>query len=82
MVSAAVVTGTDQATLQPFVVERTEPGATVYTDDHGAYLGLPGVKHQTVRHSVGEYVDGKRTRTASRASGACSSVATMALTIR
>ena len=59
LVSAAVVTGTDQATLQPFVVERTEPGATVYTDDHSAYLGMLGVKHHAVRHSVGEWVDGQ-----------------------
>ena len=58
-VSAAVVPATDQATLQPFVVERTLSGATVYTDEHGAYRGMPGVEHQTVRHSVGEYVDGQ-----------------------
>ena len=58
-ISAAVVPSTDKATLQPFVIERTEAGATVYTDDHSAYHGMPGVKHQTVRHSVGEYVDGQ-----------------------
>ena len=58
-VSASVVTDTSRATLQPFVVERTQPGATVYTDEHGAYRGLPGVKHQTVKHSVCEYVDGQ-----------------------
>ena len=58
-VSAQVVPETDRATLQPFVAERTEPGATVYTDEHSAYQGMPGVKHQTVRHSVGEYVDGQ-----------------------
>ena len=58
-VDAQVVPSTDAATLQPFVVERTERGAKVFTDDHGAYKGLPGVHHQTVRHSVGEYVDGQ-----------------------
>ena len=42
-VNASVVTSTDKASLQPFVIERTMPGATVYTDDHGAYQGLPGV---------------------------------------
>ena len=57
-VSAAVVTSTDQASLQPFVVERTRPGATVYTDEHGAYAGIPGVSHETVKHSVSEYVNG------------------------
>ena len=59
MVDAEVVAGTDAATLRPFVVERTEPGAEVYTDDHGAYRGLPGVRHRSVKHSVGEYVDGQ-----------------------
>ena len=29
---------------------------TVYTDEHGAYQGLPN--HETVRHSVGSYVNG------------------------
>ena len=57
-ISARVVPSTDAATLQPFVIERTERGAKVFTDDHGAYRGMPGVKHQTVKHSVGEYVDG------------------------
>ena len=57
-ISAQVVPSTDAATLQPFVIERTERGAEVFTDDHGAYRGMPGVKHQTVKHSVGEYVDG------------------------
>ena len=50
---------TDAATLQPFVVERTAQGAEVFTDDHGAYRGMPGVKHRTVKHSVGEWVDGQ-----------------------
>ena len=57
-VSAGVVADTSRATLQPFVVERTRAGATVYTDEHGAYAGMPGVRHRTVKHSVGEYVDG------------------------
>ena len=55
-VSARVVADTSRAELQPFVVERTVGGATVYTDDHGAYRGMPGVLHETVKHSVGEYV--------------------------
>ena len=55
-VSAQVVRDTSKSTLQPFVVERTQAGATVYTDEHGAYQGLPGVSHETVCHSVSEYV--------------------------
>ena len=57
-VSAAVVRATDTATLQDFVTERATPNATVYTDEASAYTGLP-FDHHTVKHSVGEYVDGK-----------------------
>ena len=57
-VSARVVEDTSRATLQPFVIEHAKAGATVYTDDHGAYRGLPGVEHETVSHSVSEYVRG------------------------
>ena len=56
-VSAAVVKGTDAKTLQGFVGERAVKGATVYTDDHGGYHGMP-FKHETVKHSVSEYVNG------------------------
>ena len=56
-VSAAVVKNVDQPTLQGFVAANIEPGAKVYTDDHGGYEGLPN--HETVRHSVKEYVNGK-----------------------
>ena len=55
-VSAAVVKRTDTQTLQGFVLDQTAPRARVFTDEHGAYRGLPN--HQTVKHSVGEYVDG------------------------
>lgn len=57
-VNAEVVTRTDKPTLQGFVLSRTADGATVYTDDHGSYEGLPNRKHESVRHSVGEYVRG------------------------
>ena len=54
-VSAKVVKHTDSETLQGFVLEHTEPGAKVYTDDASAYDGLP-FHHETVKHSVSEYV--------------------------
>ncbi len=57
-VNAAVVAGTDRATLQGFVCEHAAPGATVYTDEHSAYAGIP-YPHETVRHSVSEYVRGQ-----------------------
>lgn len=55
-VRAKVVEGTDAATLQGFVRETTAPGATLYTDEHGAYRGIEGFEHESVNHSVGEYV--------------------------
>ena len=46
-------------TLAGFVLETVEAGATVYTDDHRAYKSLKDVyQHQTVKHSVSEYVSG------------------------
>ena len=55
-VSAEVIGNTDQPTLQGFVAKNVEPGAKVYTDDHSGYVGLPN--HETVKHSVKEYVNG------------------------
>ncbi len=45
---------TDGPTLRSFVWQRTADGAKVYTDEASAYSGLPN--HETVKHSVGEYV--------------------------
>ena len=53
-VQATVVARTDKETLQGFVQDNTAEGATVYTDDATAYDGLPN--HDTVKHSIGEYV--------------------------
>ena len=53
-VSAAVVERTDGPTLRGFIADRTTRDATVYTDEHAAYRGLPN--HEAVTHSVGEYV--------------------------
>ena len=57
-VHAQVVHATDKATLQAFVVERTNDDAIVYTDEASAYEGVPRV-HKAVRHSTREYVRGK-----------------------
>ena len=54
-VKAKVVENTDTKTLQKFVVETAADGATVYTDDAKAYQGMP-FDHESVKHSVGEYV--------------------------
>ena len=59
-VRAEVVTSTDGETLQSFVRENTEPGATVYTDEAAAYKGLAReFDHEGVRHSVSQYVRGQ-----------------------
>ena len=57
-VSATVVKATDSATLQEFVRDQVEAGAKVYTDDALAYDGLVDFVHESVKHSVGEYVRG------------------------
>ncbi len=53
-IKAKVNSDPTSKTLQGFVLENTDDGTTVYTDDHTSYTGLP--KHDTVKHSVGEYV--------------------------
>ena len=57
-VRTRVIERTDARTLQGFVIDHTEPGATVYTDESSAYTGLP-FKHESVKHSVSEYVRGQ-----------------------
>ena len=55
-VNAEMVGHADKETLQGFVSENTSVGATVYTDEARAYSGLAR-KHESVKHSVGEYVN-------------------------
>ena len=57
-VRAKVVDSTDAETLQSFIAEHTESSAKVYTDDATAYSNLP-FDHESVKHSVAEYVKGK-----------------------
>lgn len=57
-VSARVVEGTDAKTLQGFALDHSVEDATIYTDDHAGYRGLPRA-HESVKHSVSEYVSGQ-----------------------
>ena len=57
-VVAKVVPATDKGTLQGFVQDNADPDATVYTDDAAAYETL-AFKHDTVKHSLQEYVQGE-----------------------
>ena len=52
---AELVAETDAKTLLGFVADHAAEDATVYTDDATAYKGMP-FKHDSVRHSTGEYV--------------------------
>ena len=56
-VAARVVEHTDRQTLQGFVLAHTADGTKIYTDEASAYDGLPN--HETVKHSVSEYVNGQ-----------------------
>ena len=56
-VRAKAIADTTGATLRGFVRDNARPGSQVYSDGHGAYLGLSGeYKHAAVQHSVGTYV--------------------------
>lgn len=52
-VVARVVPATDSATLQAIIRDKVEVGATVYTDEHGAYVGLEeqAYCHKVINHS-------------------------------
>lgn len=54
------IANTDSATLQGFVEDNVEDGSIVYTDEFRSYNGLSHwYSHETIKHSVGEYVRGK-----------------------
>ncbi|MXY85712.1 MAG: IS1595 family transposase [Chloroflexi bacterium] len=56
-VAARVIGSVDRPTLHGFVEDHVARGATLYTDEAVAYRGVR-MNHETVAHSVGEYVDG------------------------
>ena len=55
-VAARPIAFTDKEALQGFVLESTDVGSVVYTDEARAYEGMPHRSHWTVKHSAGEYV--------------------------
>lgn len=42
--------------MHTFVGRHVTAGATICTDAHAGYQGIPGVEHLVVRHDSGEYV--------------------------
>lgn len=57
-VSAAKIKNTDKRTLHDFVNSRAVMGSMVYTDDHPGYSKVRN-RHQTVKHSVSQYINGQ-----------------------
>ena len=57
-VSAKVIEHTDSPTLVGFVESHAIPTAYIYTDEAQAYKQLRH-HHESIRHSVGEYVRGE-----------------------
>ena len=58
-VAVRVVGDTKSETLSGFISDHVNPGSKVYTDDATAYTGLVDFDHESVCHSVGEYVRGQ-----------------------
>lgn len=58
-IDAEVVQDTISDTLQGFISERTDASVTLYTDDFQGYSGTECATHETVKHSVKEYVRGQ-----------------------
>jgi transposase-like protein len=59
-VKAEMIANTGQMELHNFIKTNVVPGSTLYTDDHRSYIGLRrDYDHQSVNHSLGEYVRGK-----------------------
>lgn len=57
-VFARTVKSTDRNTLHGIIRKHVRKGDRVYTDEARAYKKLHGYKHRSVKHSVGQYVDG------------------------
>ena len=58
-VRAEVIDGANRAELHRFVHAHVVPGSSVYTDEALAYRGLVEYDHQSINHSVGEYIKGR-----------------------
>ncbi len=59
-IRAMRIEAASKAVIQDLVAKHVRAGATIYTDEHGAYSGLKGMgfDHDTVNHSAQEYVKG------------------------
>jgi transposase-like protein len=55
-VKTKAVSNTSSRELHEFIKTNVVSGSTLYTDDHRSYLGLKDYLHESVNHSLGEYV--------------------------
>lgn len=71
-VKTRVVESTNAESLQGFVTENTDPDIQIYTDEPSSCQGLDRL-HETVCHSVGEYVREQASTNVIESLGPCSS---------
>jgi transposase-like protein len=57
-VIAGVVDEVDAFTVRPAVVANVKAGSAIHTDESPVYDNIPGLTHETVNHSAGEYARG------------------------
>ena len=58
-INATVLPDGTWRALREFVREAVVPGAQLFTDDSDAYSALPEFRHESVHHTVREYVRGQ-----------------------
>ena len=58
-VRAFPIENAEAETLRPNIREHVEAGSALYTDGHSGYRGMREYRHESVAHSVGEYVRDK-----------------------
>ena len=58
-VKAMMTDKVDTFSLHRFIRHNVTLGSRLYTDDHRGYWGLFDYEHESVKHSIGEYVKGQ-----------------------
>lgn len=55
-VKAEMIQNPSKNEIHAFIRKNVAAGSTLYTDNFKSYLGLVGYTHESVNHSIGEYV--------------------------
>jgi len=58
-VKTKMIPNTEKDQLHDFIKQNVVAGSKLYTDDHRSYLGLKDYDHESVNHSMREYVRGQ-----------------------